>query len=280
MISVALWISAILLPLFTMKLDIFQIDAFARQLFSGNPAAVIPLSNWLDEEMMQQLAMENNLSETVFFVPSASDDADYDIRWFTPVLEIDLCGHATMASAWVLFNRLGFSKPEIRFSSRSGILTVKRQGEKISLDFPSWHPQPLHSYNPDAVKALGNPAIKAVFKYRDLLLELENEEAVRSLRPDFSLLKTTGEKVIVTAAGRQVDFVSRFFAPAAGVDEDPVTGSAHAQLIPYWAARLGKDQLHALQLSPRGGELWCEQKGHRVSIAGECAFYMKGEISI
>lgn len=263
-----------------MKLDIFQIDAFGRHLFSGNPAAVIPLGTWLDEEMMQKLAMENNLSETVFFVPSANDNADYDIRWFTPVLEIDLCGHATMASAWVLFNELGFNKPEIRFSSRSGILTVKRIGDKISLDFPSWHPQPLHNYNMDAVKALGDPVVKAVFKYRDLLLELEDEEAVRTLKPDFNLLKSTGEKVIVTAAGNNVDFVSRFFAPAAGVDEDPVTGSAHAQLIPYWAARLGKDQLHALQLSPRGGELWCEQRGHRVTIAGECAFYMKGEISI
>jgi len=263
-----------------MKLTLYQVDAFTKKLFGGNPAAVVPLDKWIDEDLMQRLGMENNLSETVFFVPSANGEADYDIRWFTPAVEINLCGHATLASAYILYNFLDFKKPSIRFNSKSGILTITKNNGRISLDFPSWKPEPLDNYHPGLQKALGNVAIASVYKYRDLLLELPNEEAVANCKPDFTLLKEIGEKIIITAKGNKVDFVSRFFAPTAGIDEDPVTGSAHSQLIPYWAARLGKNKLHALQLSQRGGELWCELSGDRVTISGECVFYMKGELEI
>lgn len=265
-----------------MKFTLYQVDAFTDRLFGGNPAAVVPLREWISDELMQALAEENNLSETVFFVPSTSPaDYDFGIRWFTPAVEINLCGHATLASAYVLFNKLGFKNEAIRFHSKSGLLTVKQNREGIiSMDFPAWPPVPDNSYDADLLKALGNVTVTATAKQRDWLIELASEDMVKHCQPDLTLLKKLGEKVIITAPGTGSDFVSRFFAPAAGVNEDPVTGSAHSQLIPYWAAKLGKNALYARQLSKRGGELWCEYLGNRVTIAGKCAFYMKGEIDI
>lgn len=263
-----------------MKLKIYQVDAFADKLFSGNPAAVIPLEDWIDAPLMQQIALENNLSETVFFGPTKKKNADFEIRWFTPEVEINLCGHATLASAFVLFNMLHFDRQTIHFSSMSGILKVTKEDDLICLDFPSWKPERLDIY-PDELSAILNyEEFVGVYKYRDILVEMMNEEAVKNCNPDFSLMKKHIDKMIITAPGKKVDFVSRFFAPGAGIDEDPVTGSAHAQLIPFWAEKLGKEKLHALQLSRRGGELWCEQKDDRVIIKGKAAFYMKGEIMV
>lgn len=261
-----------------MKLTLYQIDAFANKIFGGNPAAVIPLEQWLDAPLMQQIALENNLSETVFFVPAANGIADFEIRWFTPEVEINLCGHATLASAYVLYNILGYQKPAIRFSSMSGILQVSREEDLICLDFPSWKPERLDIYPSELSAMIGHAEIVGVYKYRDMLVELVNEEAVKNCDPDFSLMKKHVDKMIITAPGKKVDFVSRFFAPGAGIDEDPVTGSAHSQLIPFWSEKLGKNEMHALQLSKRGGELWCEQRGDRVLMKGKGVFYMKGEI--
>lgn len=264
-----------------MQLTIYQVDAFADQLFSGNPAAVIPLQSWIDESLMQRLAMENNLAETVFFVPSSRDDADYDIRWFTPEAEINLCGHATLASAWVLFHLLDHKMPLIRFHSKSGILNITRQGELIAMDFPSWKPMPVDDHQAELSLILCDAAIVGVYRHRDLLVELADEDAVRRCNPDFTLMKKHFDKVIITARGEQVDFVSRFFAPGVGIDEDPVTGSAHSQLIPFWSEKLDKTTLHAKQLSKRGGELWCRQLSkERVEMSGKCVFYMQGTISL
>jgi len=264
-----------------MKLTIYQVDAFAGKLFGGNPAAVIPLKEWLDETLMQQVAMENNLSETVFFVPSANKEADFDIRWFTPEVEINLCGHATLASAYVLFNIMGFKKENIVFSSKSGLLKVGRRDELIVMDFPSWKPERLAEYPEELARILGGAEIVGVYKYRDILVELTNEEAVKNCAPDFSLMKKHFDKMIITAPGKSVDFVSRFFAPGAGIDEDPVTGSAHSQLIPFWSEKLGITKMHALQLSKRGGEIWCEQLNEqRVTMAGKGIYYMTGEIML
>ncbi|GAB2822726.1 PhzF family phenazine biosynthesis protein [Ferruginibacter profundus] len=272
-----------------MKYTLYQIDAFTNKLFGGNPAAVIPLEAWLDTALMQKIALENNLSETVFFVAATNTAADYEIRWFTPEVEINLCGHATLASAYVLFNILNFDKPEIRFSSKSGILKVSRNEGLITMDFPSWKPERLDIYPNELSAILGGLEIVGVYQYRDILVELANEEAVKNCTPDFSLMKKHIDKMIITAPGSirsdgttgHVDFVSRFFAPGAGVDEDPVTGSAHSQLIPFWSEKLNKNILHALQLSKRGGELWCEQlNAERVTMAGNCVFYMKGEIDV
>lgn len=272
-----------------MILTLYQIDAFTDKLFGGNPAAVIPLENWLEDVSMQKIALENNLSETVFIVPSTNKYSDFDIRWFTPQVEINLCGHATLAAAFTLFNILNFSKPEIRFSGLSGILKVYREADLICLDFPSWKPERLDIYPDELSAILGHAEIVGVYKHRDLLVELMNEQAVKNCNPDFSLMKKHIDKMIITAPGAvtlsvapagQVDFVSRFFAPGAGIDEDPVTGSAHAQLIPFWAEKLGKDDLHALQVSKRGGELWCTQKGNRVIMKGKAVFYMKGELTL
>jgi PhzF family phenazine biosynthesis protein len=271
-----------------MKLNIYQIDAFADKLFSGNPAAVIPLGEWLDTELMQKIALENNLSETVFFIPQEDKASDFAIRWFTPEVEINLCGHATLAAAYVLFNYLNFNTEVIRFSSMSGMLKVTKEGDLICLDFPSWKPERLDIY-PDELSAILNyDEFVGVYKYRDILVELMDEDAVKNCNPDFSLMKKHIDKMIITAPANKrsdrdsgrVDFVSRFFAPGAGIDEDPVTGSAHSQLIPFWAEKLGKNKMHALQLSKRGGEIWCEQKEERVIIKGKAVFYLKGEITI
>ncbi|MBS1609646.1 MAG: PhzF family phenazine biosynthesis protein [Bacteroidetes bacterium] len=260
-----------------MKFNLYQVDAFTNKLFGGNPAAVVPLKGWIDEGLMQQLAMENNLAETVFFVPVKDE---FDIRWFTPVLEINLCGHATLASAFVLYNFLGYEKPKLTFNSKSGKLLIEKEGNNFKMDFPSWKPQKINEYPANLQSALGVEEIVAVYKYRDLLVELNTEEEVRNIQPDFTALKKMGEKVIITAPGKTVDFVSRFFAPVAGIDEDPVTGSAHSQLIPFWSEKLNKRVMQAKQLSQRGGDIYCEQNGERVIIGGECKFYMKGEFEI
>ncbi|MEX1202736.1 MAG: PhzF family phenazine biosynthesis protein [Ferruginibacter sp.] len=270
-----------------MDLTIYQVDAFASRLFTGNPAAVIPLQQWLEDDLMQQIAMENNLAETVFFVPiknnqnNAEADADYHIRWFTPAFEINLCGHATLASAFVLFTELGFDKPSVKFRSKSGMLEVTKKGSVFEMDFPSWKPQKQLDYPENLASMLGIQEILGVYKYRDLLVEVATEAEVLAAKPDFTALKKLPDMVILTAPGSRADFVSRFFAPDAGVDEDPVTGSAHSQLIPFWSDKLGKQNLRAQQLSQRGGDLICKQLNEkRVMMAGECVFYMKGTIRV
>jgi predicted PhzF superfamily epimerase YddE/YHI9 len=261
-----------------MSLTIYQVDAFTNKLFCGNPAAVVPLREWLDDELMQKIAMENNLSETVFFVKK---EAFYEIRWFTPTVEMDLCGHATLASGFVLYTYLGYKDSKINFHSKSGLLTVERISDVFYLDFPSWKPERIDIYPEELREALGGVEIVGVYKHRDYLVELNNEEDVRKCNPDFTKINKTGENVMITAPGSgDIDFVSRFFGPASGVDEDPVTGSAHSQLIPFWAEKLNKKKMHAKQLSQRGGELWLGLWGDRVRIAGQCKFYMKGEIEI
>ncbi|MBC7949731.1 MAG: PhzF family phenazine biosynthesis protein [Chitinophagaceae bacterium] len=280
-----------------MKLTLYQIDAFANKLFAGNPAAVIPLENWIDDSLMQDIAMENNLAETVFFVPlpakgtGSKDGADFHIRWFTPGAEINLCGHATLASAYVLFEILGFDKKEIVFHSLSGPLRVRKEvaegGFMGIMDFPSWKPEKINDYPPRLEEALGVKEIVGVYKSRDLLVELNTEDDVKNAQPDFTLIKKTGQKIIITAPGRKhpgaapaADFVSRFFAPTLGIDEDPVTGSAHSQLIPFWSDKLSVTSMRARQLSRRGGELLVKQVGDRVEMGGGCVFYMKAEISV
>lgn len=268
-----------------MKFALYQIDAFATELFKGNPAAVVPLKKWLPDAMMQQLGMENNLAETVFFVPSKDKGIDYDIRWFTPALEINLCGHATLASAFVIFEILKAKKKKVVFNSKSGPLTVRKDADRVSkdflgmMDFPSWKPERSNDYPPQLKEALGISEITGVYRNRDLIVELNREEDVVNANPDFTLLKKLGEKVIITAPGKSkdIDFVSRFFAPIAGIDEDPVTGSAHSQLIPFWSEKTGKQKMFARQLSKRGGDVFCEQKGDRVLMGGYCKFYMKGQ---
>lgn len=262
-------------------MTLYQLDAFTDTLFRGNPAAVIPLKKWLPEEQMQQIAMENNLAETAFFVPSETKGSDYDIRWFTPALEINLCGHATLASAWVVFNILQKGKRKIVFHSRSGPLLVKKNKQMLEMDFPSWKPERISTYPAELLESLGNPEIAGVYRNREYLVELMNEEAVKNSKPDFSQMKKVDRMVIITAPGKEHDFVSRFFAPNAGIDEDPVTGSAHSQLIPFWSEKLGKKKMKARQLSARGGELVCEQLNNdRVMMGGQCVFYMKGNIRI
>lgn len=263
-----------------MKFDLYQVDAFADELFKGNPAAVIPLKKWPDAVLMQQIAMENNLSETVFFAPAAEKGADYDIRWFTPAVEINLCGHATLAASYVIFNILQWKKRKVVFRSASGLLTVKKEKNLLLMDFPSWKPERKEEYPGQLRELLGTEEIVGVYKNRDWLVELPDEEAVKKAAPDFAGMNKQGlDKLIITAPGREVDFVSRFFAPGAGVNEDPVTGSAHSQLIPFWSEKLGKKKMKARQLSQRGGTLYCEQLSQeRVMMGGHCVFYMKGKI--
>lgn len=263
-----------------MKLDLYQVDAFAGKLFEGNPAAVLPLKKWIGGELMQKIAMENNLAETVFFVPSKKKNADYDIRWFTPEFEINLCGHATLASAWVIFEILKKKKKKVVFSSQSGLLTVTKKKDMLLMDFPSWKPERISDYPVDLLSSLGSPEIAGVYQNREYIVELLNEDAVRNCQPDFSKMSGVDKMVIITAPGKKVDFVSRFFAPNAGINEDPVTGSAHSQLIPFWSEKLQKNKLWARQLSRRGGLLYCEQNGDRVTMGGSCVFYMKAQIIV
>lgn len=252
---------------------IYQVDAFTSHLFGGNPAAVCPLQEWLPDELMQKLAAENNLSETAFFV---KEGEGYQLRWFTPEYEIDLCGHATLASAFVLFNQLNYSAETIHFQTKSGELIVRKKGDLIELNFPSRMPQPCEA--PEALlKGVNFPPDK-ILKSRDYFLVYEDEALIKQIIPDFQYLNqldTIG--VIVTAASKEVDFVSRFFVPNSVIGEDPVTGSAYCNLIPYWAKELYKTTLTAKQLSAREGELFCEDKGDRVTMAGKAVLYLKGE---
>jgi PhzF family phenazine biosynthesis protein len=269
-----------------MKFTLYQVDAFTNKVFGGNPAAVIPLDEWIPVELMQNLAMENNLSETVFFAPASltghdKEGADFEIRWFTPDVEINLCGHATLASAHVLYNFLNFKNPRLVFHSKSGKLEIEKRADLYVMNFPAWKPERIYDYPDNLEQILGVNEIVGVYKHRNLLVELNKQEDVQHAKPDFTALKKSGEKVIITAPGIEgIDFVSRFFAPSVGIDEDPVTGSAHSQLIPFWSEKLNKKKMHAKQLSQRGGELWVGHWGDRVSIAGQCVFYMKGEIEI
>jgi len=259
-----------------MRLQIFQVDAFTNQLFKGNPAAVCPLDSWLEEKVMQDIAAENNLSETAFFV---QQNDVFHIRWFTPALEVDLCGHATLASAHVLFNHLNYDKRIIHFDSKSGPLTVRKDYEFITLNFPSTRLD-VSEASPLLIEALGvNPV--AVYDSDDLFVLLSSAKEIAQLDPDFGLLaKLSSRGIIVTAPGDDCDFVSRFFAPAVGINEDPVTGSAHTKLIPFWSEKLDKESMTAYQLSQRGGELRCTYLGDRVEISGQAVTYMIGEIFI
>jgi PhzF family phenazine biosynthesis protein len=260
-----------------MKYDIYQIDAFASTPFTGNPAAVVPLEKWLPDDVMLSIAMENNLAETAYFVPNGNG---YDLRWFTPSVEMDLCGHATLASAYLIFEVLGTKETVLRFQTRSGELTVEKKDGKYVLDFPS-RPGVLAEAPAGLIEALGGAEPKEIYKSRDYMLVYESEADVLAIKPDFnSLMKIDTHAVIVTAKGDSSDFVSRFFAPEVGVPEDPVTGSAHCTLIPYWAEKLGKNELHARQVSQRGGELFCELRGDRVKIGGDAVLYLKGEIYV
>jgi PhzF family phenazine biosynthesis protein len=258
-----------------MTIPIYQADAFTDQLFGGNPAAICPLKEWLPDEVMQQIAKENNLAETAFFVKTVNGFA---LRWFTPEYEIDLCGHATLASAHILFTELAYNGDAIHFETvKAGVLTVKKDGNKYTMDFPSRPPIPIEIPN-GLTEALGKQPI-AMLRSRDYFVVYETEDDVSDIAPDFAALsKMDTVGVIITAPGKKSDFVSRFFAPGAGIPEDPVTGSAHCNLIPYWAKILGKDKLHAYQLSARKGELWCELKGARVLMSGKAVTYLKGEI--
>lgn len=258
-------------------LQLFQIDAFTDRIFSGNPAAVVPLKNWLSGQQMQQIAAENNLSETAFF--KEENDGSYHIRWFTPQTEVDLCGHATLAAAHVIFHHLDFEGSTIRFKSKSGELGVKKKEEVLWLDFPSNPPKPvpMPKLIPEALGVI--PGYSGI--NTDLLLLLENEETVKSVRPDISILRSLDVRgIIVTAPGDECDFVSRFFAPKVGVPEDPVTGSAHTVLAPFWASRLKKTEMFARQISRRGGDLHCIVTEDRVKIGGRAVTYLKGAISI
>jgi PhzF family phenazine biosynthesis protein len=258
------------------RIPIYQVDAFSQTLFAGNPAAICPLDAWLPDARMQNIAAENNLAETAFFVP---DNGHFQLRWFTPAVEVDLCGHATLASAYVLMTKLGWREPAIRFDTKSGELIVTRDGDLLSMDLPARPPGPCEPH-PDLLSALGGEPEK-VLAARDYLVVYRSEAEVRALTPDLERLKEIDRfAVIVTGPGEKVDFVSRFFAPGKGVPEDPVTGSAHCTLIPYWSARLGKTDLHALQVSKRGGELWCQSNGDRVKISGHAVCFLEGSIEV
>ncbi len=261
-----------------MKLEIFQVDAFTSKPFGGNPAAVVPLTEWLPDETMLSIAAENNLAETAFFVKNGDR---YDIRWFTPKVEVNLCGHATLASAYVIFNELKIASSEIKFHShKSGDLGVTKDGDRLVLDFPAY---PMKEIEP--IQMLVEAEVPPL-KYWEsqgnmLFLLLENQKAVESLEPDMpDVLKLPYDEVIVTAKGDDCDFASRMFAPRLGIPEDPVTGAIHCSLIPHWAGELGKTELFARQVSKRGGELFCELAGDRVKIGGNAVLYLKGEIYV
>jgi PhzF family phenazine biosynthesis protein len=260
-----------------MRIPMYQVDAFTNQLFRGNPAAICPLEKWLPDETLQAIAAENNLSETAFYVSNANG---YHLRWFTPGVEVDLCGHATLASAHVIFSvRCETNASRISFQSKSGPLVVQRGGDLYALDFPSRPPTEC-TVDPGLVEALG-AAPKQILAARDYLCIYESQEEVLALTPNMDKLAATDRfAVIVTAPGKGCDFVSRFFAPAKGVPEDPVTGSAHCTLIPFWSKRLGKKTLHAQQVSKRGGELFCEDRDDRVTIAGHAVKFFEGFIEI
>ena len=260
------------------KIKLYQVDAFADRLFSGNPAAVCVLDAWLPDKTMQSIAAENNLAETAFIVPKGKN---FEIRWFTPAVEVALCGHATLATAYVLFNCLNFREPEIVFYSlHSGILKVSRQGENLFLDFPADTLEVCD--NREQLKAgIGVVPIDLYRGKTDYIAFVDSEETVKNLKLDFQAIGTLDARgLIVTAKGDQVDFVSRFFGPQVGINEDPVTGSAHTSLTPLWSKKLGKKEMTAKQLSKRGGNLTCVYNGDRVLIGGKAKLYLTGEINV
>ncbi|HOX77434.1 MAG TPA: PhzF family phenazine biosynthesis protein [Bacteroidales bacterium] len=260
-----------------MNIPFYQVDAFTDRLFGGNPAGVCPLEEWLPDEVMQKIAMENNLSETAFYIRK---EEGYHIRWFTPKVEVNLCGHATLASAHIIFQTTGISDDTIPFQSRSGLLNVRKEGDLLVLDFPANKPQRT-GLPEDFIHSLNITPIQCHRGKEDYLLLYKTQQEIEALLPDFKRLeKTDARAVIVTAPGNHVDFVSRFFAPRVGVDEDPVTGSAHTVLIPFWAEKLGKNEMKALQLSRRGGSIFCRLRDDRVDIGGKAVTYLKGEITI
>ncbi len=260
-----------------MAIPIYQVDAFSSRLFGGNPAAVCPLDDWLPDETLQSIGVENNLSETAFLVRNGTQ---YHLRWFTPVREVDLCGHATLASAWVVLNLLDKGRDHVTFDTRSGQLVVRRSGDLLEMDFPSRPPAP---WQPPAglAESLGGEPLEFLTGQYPMAV-YGSEVEVREINPNMSSLAMVAPAIIVTAPADadEVDFVSRFFAPGYGIDEDPVTGSAHCSLIPFWALRQSKSQLEARQVSARGGELHCEDRGERVTIAGQAVLYLKGEIYV
>lgn len=260
-----------------MQLDFYQVDAFTQQPFAGNPAIVYRLDTWLSDELMQKIASEHNLAETAFMVNEAQG---WHIRWFTPKTEVPLCGHATLASAFVLFQVYGETAETLAFASKSGTLTVTREGERLWLDFPAMMPQEQLGLTLDVERALGCEAVD-IMGAASLFVLLESERAVRACKPDMAALaRLPWPGVIVTARGEHQDFVSRYFAPAIGIDEDPVTGSTHCSLIPYWSQRLVKASLTAYQCSPRGGELFCRMEGERVKIGGYATLVASGRLVV
>ena len=259
-----------------MKLKLFQVDAFASEVFKGNPAAVVPLEAWPDDQTMQHIATENNLSETAFYI---REKDQFSIRWFTPLCEVDLCGHATLASAHVIFHHQGYRGKEIEFKSKTGMLKVFIQDGRYYLDFPSWAAKPAH-LNENLEEIFGRPPME-MYHYRDLLLVYEEEEFIKKMKPDvekMNTLKYLG--CVVTAPSKDYDFITRFFAPNAGILEDPATGSAQCMLIPYWSQRLGKMKLVSFQASKRTGIIYGELHNDRVFIGGYARDYLQGEIEI
>jgi PhzF family phenazine biosynthesis protein len=266
-----------------LRIPLYQVDVFAEKLFAGNPAAVCPLQRWLPDATMQAIAAENNLAETAFFVKDETGEADFLLRWFTPTFEIELCGHATLASGHVLLNDLNFQRDQIRFRTlKAGTLAVRRDKSGLWLDLPARMPVPL-AHPPADLDGLGVAPQQLLESGNKYFAVFERADDVQRLGPDFARLRRLGEKgVIITAPGRNAgeDFVSRFFAPGMGIDEDPATGSAHCLLVPYWAKRLGKSQLNAAQVSPRGARLACRLNGERVEMSGPVVPYLRGEITI
>ncbi|NHZ86215.1 MAG: PhzF family phenazine biosynthesis isomerase [Planctomycetia bacterium] len=259
-----------------MELSLYQIDAFTSELFKGNPAAVCPLDKWLPDEIMQSIAAENNLSETAFFIPK---DNGFHIRWFTPTCEVDLCGHATLATAFVIFNILDYDKDIIKFDSKSGLLKVIKDDDNLILNFPARTPIPCDTPL-EIINALNITPIECL-KSEDFIIVLNDESDVQIVEPNFEELRKIGLRgVIITAQSKKYDFVARCFFPGLGINEDPVTGSAYTQLAPYWATKLGKDLFNAKQLSARGGELICELYKDRVLISGKAVKYMEGKIKV
>ncbi len=261
-----------------MDLSLFQIDAFTKEVFRGNPAAVCPLTEWLADHLLQAIAEENNLAETAFFVPKAGD---YHLRWFTPRLEVDLCGHATLASAFVIFTELEPSREQVRFESRSGPLFVRRDKERLTMDFPAWGLEPCRQPPKALLEGLGKQPqeIFSVTPSPNYFAVYNSEAEVLSIRPNLALLETLHPHgVIVTAPGDNSDCASRYFVPSYGIPEDPVTGSIHSALTPYWAKRLNKKTIHARQVSSRRGDLFCEDRGQRVEISGHAVKYLEGKI--
>ena len=261
-----------------MKLEIFQVDAFTSRSFGGNPAAVVPLEAWLPDETMLNIAAENNLAETAFFV---KNDSRYDIRWFTPKVEINLCGHATLASAHVIFNDLKLEESELRFVSHlSGELGVTRSGDRLVLDFPAYPMTEIPTL-PQLIDVEVRPLKAYESQGNMLFMLLRSQEEVATFEPDMHAVEQLPyDEIIITAKGDDCDFASRMFAPRIGIPEDPVTGAIHCSLIPYWAAELGKTELFARQVSARGGELYCALAGDRVRIGGNALLYLKGEIYV